>query len=246
MVIDAHNHIGGPDKGDGRSQGPDEIIARMDEAGIGMAVVFPFNEAEPGVSFSRANDKVAAYQHAHPDRLIGFCRLDPNYGASAVDELTRCVRELGLKGVKLHPTSQRFGLGDPALAEILSAAQELRVPVVFDTGKAESPPMGVAELAGRFPRLSVIMAHMNLLDETMEAAGQHPNVYVGTTGYFNLNGLARAVHTLGAHRFVSGSDSPYIRMTSEKAKFDRIELTDEERGWILGGNIARILGMGGF
>ena len=34
MVIDAHNHMGGPDKGDGYAQSPDEIVARMDAAGV--------------------------------------------------------------------------------------------------------------------------------------------------------------------------------------------------------------------
>ncbi|KAF5411764.1 MAG: hypothetical protein C5S43_02895 [Candidatus Methanocomedens sp.] len=44
VVIDAHNHLGGPDKGDGMTQTVDDIISRMDAAGIHKAVVFPFND----------------------------------------------------------------------------------------------------------------------------------------------------------------------------------------------------------
>ncbi len=72
VVIDAHNHLGGPDKGDGMSQSADDIISRMDAAGIHKAVVFPFNDEDPGISFSRSNDQVYSDVAGNPDRLIGF------------------------------------------------------------------------------------------------------------------------------------------------------------------------------
>lgn len=244
MVIDSHNHLGGPDKGDGRSQTPDGIIAAMDSAGIDMAVVFPFNEADPGVSFSRTNDYIAGAAGRHPDRLIGFCRLDPNYGGLAVAELVRSVRELGLRGVKLHPSSQNFQLDNPALIDILAAAEEMGVPALFDTGKEMSPPSGIAELAARFPRLTVIMAHMNLYDDTIRAAKAAPNIMVGTTGYFNINRLGMAIAELGAGRFASGSDSPYIKMESELGKFGKLPQLDElGRRCITGINIGKVLGI---
>ncbi len=242
MVIDAHNHLGGPDKGDGKSQSGNEIVRAMDASGVDKAVVFPFNVADPGVSFWRANDYIAREQAARPDRLAGFCRLDPTCGDAAVRELERCISGLGLKGIKLHPTSQGFGLDHPALMDVLAAAQELGVPVVFDTGKRLSPPSGVARLALMFPRLQIIMAHMNLLDESLKAARAAPNVFLGTTGYFNLPRLAGAIRELGASRFIAGSDSPYIKMAREVGKFSRMDtLTEKERRLVLGGNIGGVL-----
>lgn len=244
MVIDGHNHLGGPDKGDGKTQSPDDILRRMDAAGVDMAVVFPFNEAEPGVSFSRTNTYIAQEAGRHPDRLIGFCRLDPNFGKDAVSELVRSVRGLGLRGIKLHPSSQKFSLDDPALIDILAAAQDMRIPVLFDTGKKDSPPSGIAKLAARFPELTFIMAHMNLLEETIEAARSARNIVVGTAGYFNVKGLGRAIAALGAERFASGSDSPYIKMDSELGKFMKIqELTEHERRCVTGNNIADVFGV---
>ena len=244
MVIDAHNHLGGPDKGDGKSQSTDDILAAMDEAGIERAVVFPFNEAEPGISFCRTNDYIARAAAAHPDRLTGFCRLDPNAGDYAVRELVRCVEDLGLKGIKLHPSSQCFSLDHPVLAEILSAAQGLRVPVLFDTGKAMSPPSGIAALAARFPELSFIMAHINLLEESLKAAEAAPNIYLGTTGYFNLRRLGEAVEKMGAQRFIMGSDSPYIKMKREVEKIDETPgLTGTGRDTVKGGTAMKVLGL---
>ena len=39
-IIDAHNHIG--DRRGRKGQSAEEIIAKMDEAGIDQAVVFPY------------------------------------------------------------------------------------------------------------------------------------------------------------------------------------------------------------
>jgi len=244
MIIDAHNHLGGPDKGDGRSQSPEEIIETMDSCGIEYAVVFPFNEAEPGLSFCRTNDYIAKAASAHPDRLIGFCRLDPNAGDDATRELDRCVNDLGLRGVKLHPTSQRFGLDHPVLADILAEAERLRVPVVFDTGKAMSPPSGIAALAARYPGLTFIMAHINLLEESIAASEAAPNIYLGTTGYFNLKRLGEAVARVGAHRFIMGSDSPYIKMRREVEKIGQTPgLSEAWKASIQGENARRVLGL---
>lgn len=60
MIIDIHNHVGGPDRGDKMKQSPEEIVASMDRAGIDKSVIFPFNEINPGISFSRANNYIAS------------------------------------------------------------------------------------------------------------------------------------------------------------------------------------------
>jgi hypothetical protein len=243
MIIDYHNHLGGPDKNDGRAQSPDELIGRMDAAGVDMAVVFPFNEEGVGDNFERSNDYIAKAATAHPDRIIGFCRLDPNTGDSAVKELERSVKELGLRGLKLHPSAQNFTLDGPELFLLCAAIQDMKVPVVLDTGKKGSPPVLAGRLAAMFPEMTLIMAHMNVFGDTMAAAKQNPNVLVGTTGYFNLKRLLKGIKELGAERFVSGSDSPYIEMESELGKFNKIDITEYERGCITGSNIAGVLGV---
>ena len=121
----------------------DEMLFAMDRAGIDRAVVFPFNEAEPGLSFARCNNYIAAETGRHPDRLTGFCRLDPNAGHAAVEELERCVGELGLKGVKLHPSSQNFPLDHPVLDELE------QVFVASEDLDAESLSHGVASHAAQ-------------------------------------------------------------------------------------------------
>ncbi len=239
-MIDAHNHMGGPDRGDGYKQTPDEIVARMDAAGVDRAVVFPFNEVNPGESFSKANDRIAEGVKKYPDRLIGFCRIDPNLGERAIEEMKRSVMNLGLKGVKLHPTGQKFEITDKRVMEIVREASTLNAPVVFDTGKKESRPWMVEELARKVPEGTIIMAHLRG-ENSIDVARDNENVYQGTTKAFDLEKVKEALKVLGPEKLIAGSDSPYADM---KASFDIFEFaSNAEKRLIFGGNIERVLGL---
>src|SRR5437763_36333 len=54
------------------------------------------------------NDFVADCVHRHPDAFVGFASVDPWKGKAARDELRRAVTDLGLCGLKLHPSCQGF------------------------------------------------------------------------------------------------------------------------------------------
>jgi len=232
--------MGLPDRRDGYSQSPDEIVARMDAAGVEMAVVFPFNEVGPGEAFTKANDRTAAGVKKYPDRLIGFCRLDPHFGVKAIEELRSSIRVLGLKGVKLHPTGQNFEITDPMVVSLVKEASDLNVPVVFDNGKEQSQPWMVGDLAEKVPEAVIIMAHLRG-ENCVEVARDHENVYLGTVKAFEVEKVKEALEVLGPKKLLAGSDSPYAEM---KAAFDIFDFaSEEEKRLIFGGNIERILGL---
>ncbi len=57
------------------------------------------------------NELVAQACRDHPEAFTGFGSVDPLKGNRAVEELGR-ISELGLKGVKLHPSLQAFAPDD--------------------------------------------------------------------------------------------------------------------------------------
>ena len=238
MIIDAHNHVGGPDRGDGKRQSAEEIVAEMDRLGIDKAVIFPFSEVNPGISFSIANNRTAEAINKYPDRLIGFARLDPNFGKKGVEELKRDV-ELGLVGLKLHPSSQKFSLRSEHLRNIIKKASRLNIPVIFDSGKKESPPEQIGELAELFPDAKIIMAHM--FGDFLWVALHHQNIYIQTTDMPRKEIIQKAVEELGAERVIMGSDSPYISMKAELEKIKSLNISEKEKKLIMGENMRRIL-----
>jgi predicted TIM-barrel fold metal-dependent hydrolase len=238
MIIDAHNHVGGPDRGDGKTQSAEEIVTEMDRLGIDRAVIFPFGEINPGISFSMANNRTAEAIKKFPDRLIGFARLDPNFGEKALEELRRDIK-IGLVGLKLHPSSQKFSLRNEQLKEIVKEASVLDIPIIFDSGKKESPSEQFGELAELFPDAKIIMAHM--LGDFLPVALRYQNIYIQTTDMPRKEIIQEAVKELGAERIIMGSDSPYISMESELKKIESLNVSDMEKRRILGENMKRMM-----
>ena len=242
VVIDAHNHLGGPDKGDGMSQSADDIITRMDAAGIDKAVVFPFNDEDPGISFSRSNDQIHSDVAGNPDRLIGFGRLDPNHGEQAVAEARRCVVELGLSGIKLHPHAQKFAIDSATVYRIAGWVADVRpdIPIIFDNGKPASPNQLIGDLADTFPDVTFILAHMRGGD-FIEVTAAHDNIYIQTTGVPQVEVVQQCVDELGANRVMMGSDSPYHSMEDEVKKVEALQLSEAEKLMVFNGTAKNVL-----
>ncbi len=243
MIIDAHCHLGGPDKGDGVEQSLAELIKRMDDCKVDMAVVFPFNDKNAGVSFSNSNAFIASAVRESKGRVIGFGRLDPHAREKAILEAKRCLEDLNLKGFKLHPTAQKFFPDHPFVLKILRIAAKYGVPVVFDNGKPESKNLEIAEVARQVPEAKIIIAHMRG-DGFIEACKEAENLYLGTVKA-KVDDIIMAIDELGADRIIAGSDSPYASMYFEMVdKFEQIEsLSDEEKEKIRGKNMAKLLGI---
>lgn len=242
LVIDAHNHLGGPDKGDGMSQSADDIITRMDAADINKAVVFPFNDGDPGISFSRSNDQIYSDVAGNPDRLIGFGRLDPNQGEQAMAEARRCVVELGLSGIKLHPHAQKFAIDSVIVYRIAEwvAAARPDIPIIFDNGKPTSPNQLIGDLAETFPDVTFILAHMRGGD-FIEVTAAHDNIFIQTTGVPQVEVVQQYVDELGADRVMMGSDSPYNSMENEVMKVEALQLSEAEKLMVFSGTAKKVL-----
>ncbi|MET1159622.1 MAG: amidohydrolase family protein [Thermoprotei archaeon] len=238
MVVDFHLHI--PVKwvkeGVHPKEAAEKIVSFIDEAGIKVAVLLPI---APWVS----NDYVYKVVSYNPKRLIGFTSVVPNPAEVAIKELRRAVRDLGLRGLKLHPSMQGFCIRHPHVIKVLRAAGELGIPVVIHAMLGDlstlyfKPPPGEHELpdpnkvedydfiALLAPNTVIVYAHMGGLfgfRRFMDIAASHPNVYLDTS-YSILTiaeeigpqMLAKYIKSLGADKLVFGSDH-IIGLTPEE------------------------------
>ncbi|MGA7376504.1 MAG: amidohydrolase family protein [Candidatus Sulfotelmatobacter sp.] len=111
-------------------------IAAMDEAAIDFQVLslaaMGFDALDAAVATPLArdvNDELAAAIKAHPTRLGGFAALALQDPRTAVQELNRCITQLGFYGVLLNGTTDGLFLDDPRFFPVLEAAASLRVPI---------------------------------------------------------------------------------------------------------------------
>lgn len=237
MIVDIHNHVG---LRVGKSQTGPELIQRMDRAGVDKAVMFPFIE-QPD------NDFIAQEAAKFPDRLIGFACVNP-WTKNAVSEIERAVKELKLKGLKLHPVLHGFGMDNHSLMDpIFEKCQELKIPILAHGcgDNAFSMPHQFEEMAKTFPKVTLIMAHagfMQATDQARRAAKRCPNIILDMTSTTSTE-VAMGIEAIGPERIVMGSDTPFMDLEVEMLKMKLVAPDPAVQKLIMGENTLRILGL---
>jgi len=219
----------------------------MDELGVDLSVVFTYEGLlRPSAA---ANDSLAAWVAAAPERLVAFATVDPRDPGAAA-EIERCVGELGMRGVKLHPWLQGFSAHEPGLGAVCEIAGRLRVPILFHDGTPPfSTPLQLAALARRHPGTAIVLGHGGLHDlwrEAIEAVLTTPNVHLcmcGTPGYAMRAIVARCP----LERLLFGTDAGLRREPRHRYAVLRVRqlgelgLDDAQRTAILETNPRRLL-----
>lgn len=75
------------------------------------------------------NDHIAGLVQRHPTRFVGLGTVPMQEPDLAVQELERCVDELGLAGIEIGSHINGRNLDDPRVVEVFTAAQELGAAV---------------------------------------------------------------------------------------------------------------------
>ena len=264
-ILDVHCHIGPPLLAE-------DLIKLMDKAGVDKAVAFPtpFVWSLPmKENYYNTNDYIADAQNKYPHRLIGFACINPMYGGNpelgmpnlAAKELERCIRQLGLKGIKIHPENHCFAvdaLVDSEFMRTVVRLQEelaIKLPIVsHGMTTLGAQPDQFAKVASCYPSVPIVIAHgggfQNLYFPSIKPVTQCANLFVDTTmTTVDDSHLLNVTEIIGVEKVVFGSDHfgrnqghlyENFFYVLERA-FPRAE--DQER--VLGGTLARILGIMG-
>lgn len=231
----------------GATFGVDEFVGFMDGAGIDRAVVLSHDalyRARP-----EANDDLATFVKAHPERLVGFGTVTPR-DPDAAAEAERMFAQLGLRGMKLHPWLQGFSVHEATLDPICEVVADAGGMLLCHDG---TPPYStasqIAALARRHPRLPVVLGHGGLHDlwrEALAMTQETENLYLcicGTPPYAARTILAEAP----AHKVLFGTDAGLSDKASQDYAVARIReidgwgITPAQRHAMLVANPARLL-----
>lgn len=92
-----------------------------------IPVLFSYwTKPQDGYDLSRfLNDHLAGVVREHPQRFAGLGTLPMQDSKLAIEELERCRKELGFRGVQIGSHVNGKNLNDPSVVEVLTAAQDL-------------------------------------------------------------------------------------------------------------------------
>ena len=280
MIIDIHTHTF-PDKiaaatldklkhlshtipfTDGTAVG---LAASMARAGVDRSVVMPVATSPRQVP--HVNDASARMNELGAQTgLLSFGCMHPDFDGWK-EELAR-VRDLGLKGIKLHPQYQDTDFDDPRYLRILDRCGELGLVVLTHAGldigmpgKDNCAPEMVARVLEQVGPVKLVLAHMGGWRQwdRVEALLPGTGVYLDTS--FSLGEITplddgcyrpgdlplldeaaflRMVRRFGPDRILFGTDSPWDDQGAALARLRALPLEKSELDAILGGNARKLL-----
>ncbi|GAB4265457.1 MAG: hypothetical protein Kow0092_17790 [Deferrisomatales bacterium] len=243
-----------------RLVGASELVARLDAEGIDGACAFGFSWNADETT-RRCNDYVLEAAERFPGRIFPFACVNPLRGASAVREAERCLArgarglgEIATYGAGLGPEVRR------QIAPLAELCREAGVPLLLHTNEPVGhaypgkSAMGLAEiyaLVRAHPRTRWILAHWggglfayHLLRKDADEVLAHVS-YDTAAGPFLYKPevYRRFAEIAGISRLVFGSDYPLLGLERYRRDMDRAGLTAREQEAVLGGNLARLLGL---
>lgn len=257
-IIDSHTHVY-PDKiaqkaADSIGQFYDihmhldgsvsTLLKTMETSGVSKSLIC--SAALTADRVPNINNFIASTVQAHPEKLMGLMTLHPDM-ENPKAEVERAMA-MGLKGVKLHPDMQKFALDDP-ICDPMYAACEGVCPMLLHTGDKRyrySNPDMIPRVLEKFPRLTLICAHMGGYSEWEEAAKclADTNVYVDCSSTFfalEKEKVMELFDLFGEDRILFGSDYPMWHMGDEIKTLMSLGLSDTALNKIFSGNILKIL-----
>ena len=205
------------------------LIASMDEAGVGKAVVCSI--ATRPKQFATI---LAWSKSIRGERLIPFPSLHPHD-----EHLPGHLREIidaGFRGVKMHSYYQNYDLDDPALDEFHGALAEAGLILVIHAGfdfafarTRRADPRRIVATCRRFPKLKLIATHMGGWgdwDEVEEHLIGQP-IYMETSLALDALPPERLRRMLVAHPadyLLFGTDSPWTGQKESLVKLAALNL----------------------
>jgi hypothetical protein len=238
MIVDVHAHIGAFAYGLRTGQTADRLIELMDKHGVDVSAI-----SQLSTNMAVDNDAVSQAVKRYPDRLVGYAHIDPRDVDLALHEVDRCLRDLGLTGVKMHSNFDHFVPFDDDVLRVMDRISSYQVPVLFHTAEEYSRPLQIAYVAREFPKVPVILGHFGYIAslEVIPAAKLSDNVYLETSIHGEMPVYEEAIHRVGADRVLFGTDTPYGNHAVELKKIEVLNITAEDRKKILGENARKIL-----
>lgn len=193
------------------------------------------------------NDVIAKMAAGSDGWLIGFASVDPWKGDDAIAEIERCAK-LGLRGLKVHPITQKFDFGDERFFPIWETCERLGWPILLHTGTTGigagspggrglmleygRPVPAIDRVAGTFADLRLIAAHFawpwHL--ELLAVARHKGNVYIDLSGWspkYFPDEVVKYMNSVIPDKFLFGSDYPLMTPERWKKDFDGLAIKDE-------------------
>ncbi len=279
MIIDFHTHVFSPQIKKDRNKyidsdpcfailysdakaklaTTDELIASMDKEEIDISVIVNTGWTTHELCVE-TNDYILESIARYPERLVGFCAVQPNSYEATLAEIERCA-QAGIRGVgEMRPDMQLFNLDDEIimtpLVEVMTKYKLILLTHASEPvghsypGKGSITPDMLYPFITRFPDLTIVCAHWGgglpfyaLMPEVKQVLD---NVFFDTAAspfLYSPQVYSQVVQLVGGSKVLFGSDYPLLEQGRLLNEIRSLNLPEETRDLILSGNAQKLLGV---
>lgn len=281
MIIDIHTHIfpnkiaaSTLEKLSGISHSTpftdgtlDGLLNSMKKFHVDISVILPV--ATKPEQVIKINDNAAQINEKYFDAgIISFASIHPDFEDFRA-ELSR-VKNLGFKGIKIHPVYQGADIDDKKFLRIIYRAAELDLIVITHAGldigfpgKINCTPKMSRHVVKEIGEFKFILAHMGGWKNWDEVAEELAdlNIFIDTafsTGLIpakdnhyseeelkmlDAEGFMRLYKIFGAEKIIFGTDSPWMAQGTPIDFINRLPIGDADKNKIFAGNAAKLLNL---
>ncbi len=213
------------------------------------------------------NDYMADMIKRHPDRLKGFCSINPKFKEKAIEEIQRCAK-MGFEGIgELGPGGNGYDFEDPDFLDVIKCAEYYKLPVCIHCGEPvghEYPGKDLTslsplpELIKKHQDVKFILAHMGgglpFYEMNPRCRGKFENVCYDTAAnplLYRIHSFQAVISMVGCKRLLYGSDFPLLLYPSKSREMDmtmfvedikkNAGLTQKEWEAVMGNNLLEFL-----
>ena len=221
------------------------MLAAVDGSPITHHIIY--SVATKPSNVESINDFIAAECKKHPN-FVGFMAMHQDY-PNPETEIERAIG-LGLRGMKLHPDTQKVNMDDDRLMRIYELI-EGRMPLVMHCGDYRtdfSHPRRMKRILHEFPNLVVDAAHFggwSVFDLAVEYL-ENENCFLDISSSQKFLGRRRTrelCEIYGADRILFGSDFPMWDPSEEFEMFESLDFPKADFEKMTWHNAERFIGM---
>lgn len=245
LVIDSHCHMGHYHRFYAPENNAEGMLESMDALGIDIAFVAA--HASIGPDYIYGNDMVIKAAQKYPDRFLGYVTINPHYPDDIINELERCFKAPGIKGIKLHPACHEVPIDYPAYTPVYEYANKHKHLIlihVWGIGQVKI----IDNLAGQYPDIRFLMGHSGgdvlAMEEAIRVINRHDNVYGDIALSIVREGNVEwLVDEIGSKKLIYASDMPFFDPRPAFGRVAMSSLPEEQKRDVLGLNMKGILNL---
>lgn len=242
LVVDIHIHVGGSTRYQKPRNDADSVVYTMDRLGVDVACA----SCSPGAycDFAWGNEMCGQAHAKHPERILAYAVVNPNYDTDLDDYFVRDDRFFGIKAIPFVQGNLR--IDSPGMQRFYEYADKKGLPVLFHAWQASEVADAVA-VARRYPNARIVLGHSGFTnrdakEEAIKGCKACENVILDTTISDTYDGaLEWIADQVGADRLAYGTDLTAFECSHILGRLLLSRLSDTDKEKVLGLNAKEFL-----